>query len=127
MLDGVGEGAFGFRGRVREREDDGSLVDACHLLEDVGREGTANSGETHENGRLDDVDQFAERFDLPAGVVRASEVNFVLGKFVAAIASDEALYGVDGLRRVWCKFSTQRTGDGLRVVVMMMMMIRTKV
>lgn len=91
MLNGVGEGAFGFRGRVGEREDDGALVDACHLLEDGGCKGTADGGETHENGRLDDVDQLAERFDLPAGVVRAGKVNFVLRKFVAAVESDEAL------------------------------------
>ena len=91
VLDGVREGAFGFRGWVGEREDDGSVVDACHLLEDGGREGAADGGETHENGRLDDVNQFAERFDLSAGVVRAGEINFVIGEFVTAIEGDEAL------------------------------------
>ena len=60
-------------------------------MQDRGGEGAADGGQTHQDRWLNDVDEFAERFDLLAGVVGAGEVDFVLGELVAPVEGDEAL------------------------------------
>lgn len=94
VLDGVLESALGLAAWVGQGEDDGHLVQLGHALEDGGGESTTDGAETHENGRLDVLDDILESLVLLTLVVVTREVELVLGKLVATVVGDETL-GVD--------------------------------
>lgn len=91
VLDGVLEGALRLAAGVGKGEDDGHLVQLSHTLDDLGGEGTADGGETHENGGLDVLNDVLESLVLLALVVVTREVELVLGKLVATVVGDETL------------------------------------
>ena len=89
--DSLLECALRLAGRVGQGEDDGVVVQLGHLLEDLLVEGTANGGQTHEDGGLDVVDQASEGLVLAAVVVVTGEVHLVLSELVTAVKGDETV------------------------------------
>jgi len=99
VLDGGLEVALGLGGGVRQREDDGGCVPVGHLAEDLGGEDTAHGGQTHQDGRLDMVDDLLEGLELLAVIVLTGKVDLVVGELVTTISGDETL-GVDEVEAV---------------------------
>ena len=99
VLDGILKVTLGLGGRIGQREDDGSGVPVGHLAEDLGGEDTTQSGETHQDGGLDMLDDLLQSLELLALIVPTSEVNLVVGELVTAVGSDETL-GVDKVEAV---------------------------
>ena len=99
VLDGRLKVTLGLGGGVGEGEDERGGVPIGHLAEDLRGEDTSHSGETHENGGLDVVNDLLEGLVLLAVVVLAGEVDLVVSELVTAVGSDETL-GVDEVEAV---------------------------
>lgn len=97
--DGAVEVALGLGRGVGEREDNGSGVPVGHFAENLGGENTAEGGETHQDGRLDEFDDLLEGLALLAVVVLAGKVDLVVGELVTAVSGDETL-GVNQVEAV---------------------------
>jgi hypothetical protein len=100
---GVGDGSlevtFGFGRGVGQGEDERGGVPVGHLAQDLRGEDAAHSGETHQDGGLDIVDDLLEGLELVAGVVAAGEIDLVVGEVVTAVSGDETL-GVNEVEAV---------------------------
>lgn len=91
VLDGGLVVTLGLGGRVGEGEDDGSSVPVGHLAEDLRGEDTTKSRQTHQDGRLNVVNDLLEGLPLLASIVLTSEVNLVIGELVTTVSSDKTL------------------------------------
>ena len=94
MQDSFLERALGLAGGVGQGEDDGSVVQLGHVLENLLCESTANRGQAHQDRGLDIVNQTSKRLVLTAIVVVSREVDLVLCQFVSPILGDKTI-GVD--------------------------------
>ena len=91
VFHGLLESAFGVVGRVRQGEDDGLVIHLAHSRQDVLVECTADGRQAHEDGWLDELDDFGKALDLFTFVVVAREVHFMICEFVASVIGNESL------------------------------------
>lgn len=82
---------FALGERVREGEDDRTLVEARHLADNGLVERAPGRAQADQRRRLDKVDHLLKSLELPAGVVVPAEEFLVLGQTVTTVVGDEAL------------------------------------
>ena len=66
-------------------------VQFSHGPENLFVEDSTHRGESHEDGRLDKVDDLWEGLELLALVVITGEIDFVLSESVSSVICDQAL------------------------------------